>query len=1100
MPAPSAAVLHHLSRLRLSAGLQTAPDAVLLERFIRLRDEASFAALVARHGPMVRRLCRRLLGDEHAAEDAFQAAFLALARNAHSIRRPESLTAWLYGVARRSALKARSSRARRRLSPAAASELADPRPDPLAELSAREVLAVLEEEVERLPEVYRLPVILCCLEGKSQEEVARQLGWTCGSVKGRLERGRKRLHERLARRGLVLSAALAAAEAARGPAGAVAAEVMKSTLRAALRAEPTAAVAALADVGAAGMAFGKLKLALLAAAVLALSGVCALAYQQRAAPLPQAEKPDAPKPPDKPAEAPRTDRFGDPLPNGAIARLGAMRFYHGSQVDRVVLSPDGKWVVSWSETANRLWDARNRMWDARGGKEVPLGDELKRAAFFAAADKLVAVKKEQGRVVLWDALADKELARLPAESGPDAVALSPDGKALVWSSHELDAGGVKSRLTFADAARGAVVCVVDLKQGRQVWAFAFSADGKVLATHYADNSVEVWDVKSSTVILSVTLKSNVLRYLALAPDGGTLAAPVYGEKQIRLWDVGAKKELAPLPVVPGRSAGAVAFSADGRFLAATYENEVGLWDLAARKEIRRLKGQESGLSAPVFSRDGKRLVAGDGCGISTWDVATGQRCHDFGHIYAVDALAFSPDGRTIASGAAYTDNIVRVWDPFAGQLKGRWRGHRDGIEAIAFSPDGNLVASGSQDGTARLWEATTGQEVGCLEGRDGMIYAMAFSPDGKTLACGGRRKVVHFWDVASRKEVRAIDNPGGWTLRLAFSPGGKVLATRGFEEGIVRLWDVASGTELRQLRELKAGCPKVAFAPDDRTLAVNGDDGLVRLFDLVTGREVRVLGEPLGPGQANRCLGVEFAPDGRSLAAGYDDGTVRVWEVASGRERARFVGHTGVPLGLAYSPDGSLLASGSTDHTALVWDVLGRHAAGRKKADLSPADADRLWADLADADARRAYPALQTLLAAGEPAVALLQARLHAVAAPDADKVALLIADLENERFAARENATKELRELGDVAEASLRKALDGKPSPEKRRRVEDLLARLDAARAPALLRAVRAVEVLEYIGSPQARQVLARLAKGAPEARLTLEAKASLERLAKRR
>jgi RNA polymerase sigma factor (sigma-70 family) len=204
MPTTFTQVLNRLRRLAVPPDAEA--DAALLDRFVRRHDEAAFAALVARHGPMVLGVCRRRLGDAHAADDAYQATFLVLARRARAVRRPESLAGWLYGVASR---VTRAARRQARRPDAALPELPDPRPDPLAEVSARDLLAVVEEEVGRLPKAYRMAVALVCLEGLSQEEAARRLGWTAGSVKGRLERGRARLHARLARRGVTLSAALA---------------------------------------------------------------------------------------------------------------------------------------------------------------------------------------------------------------------------------------------------------------------------------------------------------------------------------------------------------------------------------------------------------------------------------------------------------------------------------------------------------------------------------------------------------------------------------------------------------------------------------------------------------------------------------------------------------------------------------------------------------------------------------------------------------------------------------------------------------------------------------------------------------------------------
>src|SRR5262245_49347228 len=216
MQARTAQLIHHLHRL--TAASDPASDADLLERYIQRRDEAAFASLVGRYGSLVRLVCQRALPDRDAAEDCVQATFLVLARKASSIRRRESLAAFLHGVAARVARKARSAGSRHRPPAEEGIDRADPRPDPLSELTARELMTALDEEVSRLPEAYRLPVVLCCLEGLSLEEAARRLGWTAGSVKGRLERGRRRLQERLAARGLPLGAALAVAGVSRGAA------------------------------------------------------------------------------------------------------------------------------------------------------------------------------------------------------------------------------------------------------------------------------------------------------------------------------------------------------------------------------------------------------------------------------------------------------------------------------------------------------------------------------------------------------------------------------------------------------------------------------------------------------------------------------------------------------------------------------------------------------------------------------------------------------------------------------------------------------------------------------------------------------------------
>jgi RNA polymerase sigma factor (sigma-70 family) len=189
-------------------------DRELLQRFVVQRDSASFRSLVERHRALVWHVCRRVLANWHDAEDAFQATFLVLSRKAGSIRRTELLAGWLHGVAFRTALKARDKAGRRQRLESGGSAVdavyRRPPPDPLAELSVREAQEILDQELERLPEKYRTPLILCCLEGRAREEAARQLGWPPSLVKTRLEEARERLRQRLTRRGLALPTTLGA--------------------------------------------------------------------------------------------------------------------------------------------------------------------------------------------------------------------------------------------------------------------------------------------------------------------------------------------------------------------------------------------------------------------------------------------------------------------------------------------------------------------------------------------------------------------------------------------------------------------------------------------------------------------------------------------------------------------------------------------------------------------------------------------------------------------------------------------------------------------------------------------------------------------------
>ncbi len=231
-PTSLSAVVRQVRKLAASGDTAAASDAHLLDRFSASGDETAFATLVRRHGPLVMGVCRRVLRHHQDAEDAFQATFLVLAKNAASIRRGTALASWLYGVARRVAADARRAAARRQGRERRATNMGQAQPD--LEAAWRELKEVLAQEVERLPQKYQLPFVLCCLEGRSKAEAAAQLGWKEGTVSSRLAEARKRMQERLVRRGLTLTAALCAVAAAADTASALSSALVTTTVRAAL--------------------------------------------------------------------------------------------------------------------------------------------------------------------------------------------------------------------------------------------------------------------------------------------------------------------------------------------------------------------------------------------------------------------------------------------------------------------------------------------------------------------------------------------------------------------------------------------------------------------------------------------------------------------------------------------------------------------------------------------------------------------------------------------------------------------------------------------------------------------------------------------------
>jgi hypothetical protein len=316
------------------------------------------------------------------------------------------------------------------------------------------------------------------------------------------------------------------------------------------------------------------------------------------------------------------------------------------------------------------------------------------------------------------------------------------------------------------------------------------------------------------------------------------------------------------------------------------------------------------------------------------------------------------------------------------------------------------------------------------------------------------------------------------------------------------LWEPRTGKLLRHLLPAEEEVLSLAFSPDGRTLAVGSFvsagrnepmKSKLRLWELATGQE-----RYLFKGKHIGVWSVAFWPDGRTLLS--TGGYGIFWDVPTGKELRRFEGHDGGVGAVAVSPTGDTLATAGWDTTVLIWDVADLvHRRQPEAAKLSSKELDALWTDLAGSDADKAGQAIWHLTAAPEQTVPFFKVHVQPVQSADPKRLAALLGDLDSNQFAVREKASQELEKLGDAAEPALRRALADKRSPEARRRMEQILAKL-AMPSGDRLRGLRAVEVLEHIATAEARQLLEQMATGIPDAPLTQEAKAALDRLSRRR
>lgn len=848
---------------------------------------------------------------------------------------------------------------------------------------------------------------------------------------------------------------------------------------------------------------------------------------------------------------PRTDLYGDPLPPGAVARLGTHRLRHLWEINSVGYAPDGKTIASADGTGVvAIWDAvtgkrRHMFLDHSPGAS---------AVAFSPDGKTLASGGGGGKVVLRATTTGKTLAELQHKVKIVLVHTWFGGKRGTWKKHTEEI----RQLAFSPdgktllAVSGGAIHLWNIRTRTNklviehpgVVSALFAPDGKTIASASPsglDHHVRLWDTATGRKIRS--LEAPKVSAIAFSPDGNALAAacigpdnkgfatrdavvsPAVGTQDgvARVWDVKSGRSLLERRFRPGPGSwtrACVAFSPNAKLLALggsgylgggnvsvnPYRSEYGvirIWQMTTGKKAIRYKGHPGGVRSLAFSPDGKRLASGgEDRKVRQWDTATGKEIVIVKtHFDEVRSAAVFPDGVTVAT--ASLDGTARLWDAITGAERRVLRVPKGDIRCVAVSPSGQSVATGGTDRLVRLWNTSTGKVLHTLKGHGAIIWSLAFSPDGKMLASvGGSGYRVRLWDVARVKpeQVRKLDRAHCWGV-MAFSPDGKVLATGALNEPRIGLWDPVTGTKTAGFGD---GDPvtSLAFCPKYPLLASGfGRVGLARrrakhetagrrggrpyacaLWDPKTGKRLANLG-----GHTDEVWSVAFSPDGVLLASASGDGSVRLWDVLTRKGVATLTGHGWRSSEGALGASINIVAFSSDGEFIVSGGVDGTTLVwsleaimGHVRSISKTETLDSLWTDLAAREGLKGYRAYRTMVGRGREAVKFIAERLKPVPA-DPTRIKQCIAELGADKYATRRKAEDELARFGLFAEPALREALKTKIPLEAAKRIKFLLA---ACTGPSPLtddirRESRAVTVLERLGTARCRQVLADLAKG---------------------
>ncbi len=630
---------------------------------------------------------------------------------------------------------------------------------------------------------------------------------------------------------------------------------------------------------------------------------------------------------------------------------------HGDAVRSVTYSPDGQTIATGSD------DRTVRLWDADTGAHIRTlqGDTnwIFSVAYSPDGQKLAACS-EYGTVRTWIVKTWEPQDYHTYPNKIFSVAYSPDGQTIasgstrwVWlwnaNAHKSLSGHSHAVYSVAYSPDGQTIASGSLDRTIRLWnaetgaqrgqpltghtnyvlSVAYSPDGRTIASGSADKTIGIWSAETGERLRTLEGHEDYVWSVTYSPDGQTIASGSR-DKTVRTWGVG---DLAvPTTRLTTTVLGPSVTQTGAFFLRVLFSSDVTGFTssdiVVTNGSVTSFAGSGKSYTATIEpSNDGAVTVNIPANAVDS-DLGKNEASEPYsvdyrrqqilsGHQGTVYSVAYSPDGRTIATGSG--DTTIRIWDV---NTEAHLRtiqirtptGLRVGVRSIAYSPDSQTIVAGAADGSVHLWNVKTGERIRSLIGHSNSVLTVAYSPDGRTIAGGGFDDTIQIWDADTGAHLKTIEYLN-WVYTVAYSPDGQSFASGGVD-AMVRMWDANTRNPIRTLRGHTLGVFSAAYSPDSQKIAAAGGDSTVRIWNANTGAYLRTL-----EGHKDWARSVAYSPDGQTIASGSFDTTVRVWNANTGAGMRTLKGHTGRVFSVAYSPDGQTIVSGGDDNMVRIWGV-----------------------------------------------------------------------------------------------------------------------------------------------------------------------------------